>query len=376
MAVTYETDVTGMETTQYYKLYKPGYDNVADVNVLNINADLIDAILHDHESLIDDIQDRTVDGIKIDKNTNIKHYVVCNTEAETVVKTVSVNNFKLSEGALVIVKFNVTNTAVAPMLNVSGSGAKEIKYRGSAISADYLQEGRTYVFVYDGTSYQLVGDINTDTHWTTQLYVGFGEAANAATTNGNTKLTVADNTIARNSITLKGSGATTVTSDANGNVTISSTDNNTTYKNFVKSGSTAAAGLVPKPSTTAGTTKYLREDCTWQVPPNTNNISASSVAANGYIKFNNGLIIQWGKETSGAASVTFPIAFTSAIYAITATENGDSGHRGGVRLFAIPNGLTKFTAKSCCSNDGELYSGWKRESNSKNMIVGWIAIGK
>ena len=71
MAVTYETDVTGMETTQYYKLYKPGYDNVADVNVLNINADLIDAILHDHESLIDDIQDRTVDGIKIDKNTNV-----------------------------------------------------------------------------------------------------------------------------------------------------------------------------------------------------------------------------------------------------------------------------------------------------------------
>ena len=319
MAVTYETDVTGMETTQYYKLYKPGYDNVADVNVLNINADLIDAILHDHESLIDDIQDRTVDGIKIDKNTNIKHYVVCNTEAETVVKTVSVNNFKLSEGALVIVKFNVTNTAVAPMLNVSGSGAKEIKYRGSAISADYLQEGRTYVFVYDGTSYQLVGDINTDTHWTTQLYVGFGEAANAATTNGNTKLTVADNTIARNSITLKGSGATTVTSDANGNVTISSTDNNTTYKNFVKSGSTAAAGLVPKPSTTAGTTKYLREDCTWQVPPNTNNISASSVAANGYIKFNNGLIIQWGTTTK-QGTVTFPI--TLLLVVILALNNG------------------------------------------------------
>ena len=46
-------------------------------------------------------------------------------------------------------------------------------------------------------------------------------------------------------------------------------DNNTTYSAFVKSGSTAAAGLVPKPSTTAGTTKYLREDATWAVPPNT-----------------------------------------------------------------------------------------------------------
>ena len=48
------------------------------------------------------------------------------------------------------------------------------------------------------------------------------------------------------------------------------TPTNTTYKNFVKSGSSAAAGLVPKPSTTAGTSKYLREDCSWQVPPNTN----------------------------------------------------------------------------------------------------------
>lgn len=41
---------------------------------------------------------------------------------------------------------------------------------------------------------------------------------------------------------------------------------------FVKSGSGAAAGLVPAPSTTAGTTKYLREDGTWAVPPNTNTI--------------------------------------------------------------------------------------------------------
>lgn len=45
---------------------------------------------------------------------------------------------------------------------------------------------------------------------------------------------------------------------------------NTTYTNFVKSGSGAKSGLVPAPSTTAGTTKYLREDGTWTVPPDTN----------------------------------------------------------------------------------------------------------
>ena len=47
-------------------------------------------------------------------------------------------------------------------------------------------------------------------------------------------------------------------------------DNNTTYTDFVKSGSSAAHGLVPAPPKTAGTTKYLREDGTWTVPPNTN----------------------------------------------------------------------------------------------------------
>jgi hypothetical protein len=45
------------------------------------------------------------------------------------------------------------------------------------------------------------------------------------------------------------------------------TTQDTTYSNFVKSGSGAKAGLVPSPGTTAGTTKYLREDGTWQVPP-------------------------------------------------------------------------------------------------------------
>lgn len=41
----------------------------------------------------------------------------------------------------------------------------------------------------------------------------------------------------------------------------------TTYTNFVKSGSGAKAGLVPAPPTTAGTSKYLREDGTWQATP-------------------------------------------------------------------------------------------------------------
>ena len=126
-----------------------------------------------------------------------------------------------------------------------------------------------------------------DTHWTSHLYAGASNGvANAATTNGNTYLICTDNSTARNRIKVTGSGATSVTSNADGVITINST--NTTYSNFVKSGSTAAAGLVPKPSTTAGTTKYLREDCTWQVPPDNNTtystfVKSGSTAAAGLV---------------------------------------------------------------------------------------------
>jgi hypothetical protein len=59
-------------------------------------------------------------------------------------------------------------------------------------------------------------------------------------------------------------------------------DANTTYSTFVKSGSGAKAGLVPTPSTTAGTTKYLREDGTWVTPPNDNTTyGVVSTSANG-----------------------------------------------------------------------------------------------
>lgn len=85
-------------------------------------------------------------------------------------------------------------------------------------------------------------------------------------------------TIGNGTLTIKLNGTSkgTFTANQSNNTTIELTD--TTYSNFVKSGSGAKAGLVPAPSTTAGTTKYLREDGTWVVPPDTK-VSFGSVSA-------------------------------------------------------------------------------------------------
>lgn len=52
----------------------------------------------------------------------------------------------------------------------------------------------------------------------------------------------------------------------------------TTYSAFVQSGSSAAAGLVPAPSSTAGTTAFLCEDGTWKIPYSVMTGATSSVA--------------------------------------------------------------------------------------------------
>ena len=115
----------------------------------------------------------------------------------------------------------------------------------------------------NGTSTTLYAPTNTDTHYTTGLIVGASSSATAndAATNGNVYLNVLDNTTVRNSHNIKGTGATTVTSDANGVITINST--NTTYTSLknpyaitiTKNGSTLATydGSSAKTVATEGT---------------------------------------------------------------------------------------------------------------------------
>lgn len=118
-------------------------------------------------------------------------------------------------------------------LYTNGSGLKlnDTKF---SVNTDYTTSGRNYKVQVDNASGGLFvnvpwTDTDTDTHYTTKLYAGKGDAENYSTINGDTKLTVTDNDVVSNSISIKGNGATTVTSDATGTIIISSTDTNTQY---------------------------------------------------------------------------------------------------------------------------------------------------
>ena len=114
---------------------------------------------------------RTIDGVSFDGSANITHYGTCSTAAATVEKVVACTGFVLATGATIKVRFTVTNTAASPTLNVNSTGAKNIRYRNGNIAAGYLAANRTYEFVYDGSYYQVVGDLDANT-WVRIRYNG------------------------------------------------------------------------------------------------------------------------------------------------------------------------------------------------------------
>ena len=106
---------------------------------------------------------RAIDGMGFDGTKNIIHYAVCSTAAATAAKTVNLTGFVLEIGARILVRFDTTNTAVGPTLNVNGTGAKAIRYKNATVTASVLAAKSTREFVYDGAYWQIVGDLDSNT---------------------------------------------------------------------------------------------------------------------------------------------------------------------------------------------------------------------
>ena len=148
------------------KRYAPGVRDDADLDALETAiAAAITALIaaSNAQTATRLATKRTIGGVAFDGSANIHHYATCSTAAATAAKTVALSGFALATGARVLVKFTVTNSAANPTLDVNGTGAKPIQYRGAAIAAGTLAANRTYEFVYTGAQYELVGDVDTNT---------------------------------------------------------------------------------------------------------------------------------------------------------------------------------------------------------------------
>ena len=89
---------------------------------------------------------------------------------------------------------------------------------------------------------------------------------------------------------------------------------------------------------------------------------AFSKAGNGYVKFGNGLIIQWGKSSATTATkvTTLPTAFTSTNYRLIGQHEYLSG-----------NSHNTVTITACTTTSFTMWS----NSTSANATFHWIAIG-
>ena len=161
---------------------------------------------------------------------------------------------------------------------------------------------------------------NTDTHWTTGLKVGASATAtaNAAATNGNVFLNVLDNTTIRDSHNIVGSGATTVTSDANGKITISST--NTVYTHPTTHPASMITGLA-----TVATSGSYNDLTNKPTIPAAYSLPDATTSVKGGVKIGSNLTVSSGTLSLTKANVVAALGYTPPTTDTNTTYSASNG---------------------------------------------------
>ena len=136
------------------------------------------------------------------------------------------DSLELVAGSNITLTGNATNDKVT-------ISAKDTTYTFTNKAATLAWGTTSTIATVGGTdvTVKMPANPNTDTHHIAKNIVAAGSTAtsNATATNGNVYLNLIENGAVRSTHKITGSGATTVTADESGNITISSTDNDTTY---------------------------------------------------------------------------------------------------------------------------------------------------
>lgn len=205
-----------------------------------------------------------------------------------------------------------------------------------------------------------------DTHYTTMFNVGVATTkADAAATNPYFKLF--DDSTLRKQIRINGAGATTVTSDASGNITITSTDTNTVYTLPTATASVLGGVKVGSNITvSSGTISLTKANVTAALgytPPTTNTTYAQATSsALGLVKIG---YAESGKNypvelnSSGQMYVNVPWSDTNTTYSIATASTA-----GLVKPISV---ITKPTLQGATTTSGRYYS--VQMSSDGNMFV-------
>lgn len=118
----------------------------------------------EHESEIIQVQGLKA-ALKDGGNKGLFNEATCSTAAATAAKTVDApTSFSLVSGATIIVKFTEAITVASATLKVGSTDAKPIYYRGAALAKNLVAAGDRLILRYNGTQYDILGHINTDTN--------------------------------------------------------------------------------------------------------------------------------------------------------------------------------------------------------------------
>lgn len=117
------------------------------------------------------ISNHTGDQIEaaVDK-ANCLGYALCSTAEATAAKTITINDFNLSTGVPIAIKFQY-NVPANATLNINNKGAKAIYHNNAAIKAGVIKANNVVMLVYDGTHYVLSANSGNATVSGTTLYL-------------------------------------------------------------------------------------------------------------------------------------------------------------------------------------------------------------
>lgn len=217
----------------------------------------------------------------------------------------------------------------------------------------------------DGTATDLYCQTDTDTHYSASTVVGAstGATANASATNGNVYMNTIEDSKVRSSHNIKGAGAVSVTSDANGAITISAATESAKENLTVIGGATTAATYntssaktvkftggtgIEVTATTAGTITITNTGITSVTTSNTNgniSVNGTNVAVHGL----QDAAYMTSASTTGSSTtaVMTQKATTDAIndakVQVKVTNTGNNEATEGLTVTPTTSGSTEYT---------------------------------